>query len=76
MMAPLSWSIVFGVQFHCKYCDLLIPDVKSSGVMRLVECWLPAGKSTGALRVEEKFLYAHRICVEMGKMEAAQESLF
>lgn len=64
------------MQFRCRFCDVLIPDVKAAGVMRRVECWLPAGKSTGALRVEEKFLYAHRVCVEVGKIEAAQEALF
>jgi len=64
------------MQYHCAFCDVLIPDIKSGGVMRLVECWLPAGKNGGAMRVEEKFMYAHKICVEIGKVEAKQDSLF
>jgi len=44
--------------------------------MRFVQCWLPSGKTGGAMRVEDKYLFAHKICVEIGKVEAAQESLF
>jgi len=64
------------MQYHCAFCDVLIPDVKASGVMRLVQCWLPVGKNSGAQRVEEKFMYAHKICVEIGKVETKQDSLF
>lgn len=64
------------MQFRCSFCDTLIPDVKQSGIMRLVQCWLPTGKNGGAIKIEEKYLYAHKICVEVGKVEAAQDSLF
>lgn len=64
------------MHYNCAFCDTLIADVKASGIVRLVQCWLPVGKTSGAIRVEERFMYAHRICCEVGKMEARQDSLF
>jgi len=64
------------VQYRCAFCDTLIVDIKASGVVRLVECWLPSGKNSGAMRVQEKFIYAHKICCETGKVVAQQDALF
>lgn len=67
---------LFFVEYKCQFCKTSIGDVKASGIMRLVECWVPIGKTSGILRVEDKFLYAHRLCVEIGKLAANQEPLF
>jgi len=64
------------VQYRCFFCDIVIADVKASGVARRVECWLPVGKTSGAMGVQERFIYAHRICCESGRVVASQESLF
>jgi len=55
---------------------LTIQDPTASGVVRLVKCWLPVGKTSGALRTQDLWLYAHRICAETDKVDPTQESLF
>lgn len=44
--------------------------------MRLVKCWLPVGKSSGAVKVQDLWMYAHRVCTEIEKHDPSQESLF
>lgn len=64
------------MQYRCFFCDIVIPDVKAAGVVRKVECWLPSGKTSGAIGARDLYMYAHRVCAETGRVGAEQQSLF
>jgi len=59
----------------CHFCGYKV-DVTSKGTMRLVRAWLPCGSISGAKKIDELFLYAHKICVEGQSSEIPMDKLF
>lgn len=62
--------------YECMFCKYKIDDVKASGIMHLVKCFLPVGSTSGAKRVQNEWIYAHRVCVETKEPMPEQGRLF
>jgi hypothetical protein len=59
----------------CNFCGNPV-DTTSKSTMRLVRAWLPCGSISGAKSIDELFLYAHKICVEVKHQEIPMDKLF